>query len=231
MSNLPTTTNSQLPVLPIDQAWGSENVAQESVLIPRLILAQDLTEAVKNGVCRPGAILDSATGQVLAAPGEKLEIIPIYTFREWEIYNVIEERGKVKEKYASRVRVNPSNEGWTAEGYENGQAVKRVKSLNFFCLLPSKIDSMPYLVSFKKSGMNAGKKIATHFYNSGLRKVAPAGQTFSLSGAAKTWEGYTFQSYAIEPSRLSTIEEVAKAYQWYQLFTKNDVQVMEDSNA
>lgn len=225
------TTSSDLPVVPMDQAWGAENVAQESVLIPRLILAQDLTEAVKLGKCRPGAILGSDTGEVLANPGESLEFIPIYTFREWEIYDV-EDRGngKTKDNYRARVRVTRDNENWAAEDFENGKKVKRTKCLNFFVLLTNKIDAMPYLVSFKKSGMNAGKKIATHFYNSGLRKVAPASQAFKLSAVTKSWDGYTFQAYSVEPSRASSIEEVAKAYQWYQLFTKSDVQVMEETN-
>lgn len=222
--------SNNLPVVPLDEAWGAENVAQESVLIPRLVLAQDLSQSVKDGKCRPGAILDSATGLVLAEPGQALEIIPIYTFREWEIYDVEEQRGKKKETYRNRVRVCKENEHWAPEAYEEGREVKRVKCLNFFALLSSKTDHMPYLVTFKKSGMNAGKKIATHFYNCGLRKVAPAGQTFLLSGASKTWEGFTYQAYAVEPGRNSTIEEVAKAYQWYLMFTKNDVQVMEETN-
>jgi hypothetical protein len=232
MSQELTTTNpmNNLPVVPMDQPWGTENVSQESVLIPRLNLMQDLSQQVKDGKCRPGALVCSNTSDVLAGPNEKLEIIPIYHYREWLVFNMVEDkRGKPKREFKERVKVLPENEGWRAVGIVDGKPVERDMCLNFFCLLPSKMDSMPYLISFKRTGMQAGKKLATHLFECGLKKTTPAGTVFNLSGVTKVSEDFSFQAFSIEPARASTIEEVACAYNWYLKITKNNVQVQEDA--
>lgn len=226
MSEQLAVKDSALPVVPMDVAWGAENIAQEDVLIPRLSLAQDLSEAVKLGKCRPGAIVDSSTGEPVVGPGEKLEIIPIYTYLDWMIFDIEGSR----KKYRGRVRLTKENSGWSAEGYEEGKPVERIRCLNFFVLSPKKMDGMPFLVTFKKASMQAGRKLSTHFYNSGLTKTTPAAKTFLLSGLQKSKDGYTYQIFNVEPNRPSSIEEVAKAYQWYQMLSANDVQIIGEEN-
>jgi hypothetical protein len=56
---------------------GLENVDTDDIIYPRLVLCQDLTKAVKDGLARPGDMIDNLTLETLCKDGDELHIIPI----------------------------------------------------------------------------------------------------------------------------------------------------------
>lgn len=66
---------------------GAEDIAPEDMSIPRIKLAQGLTEEVKAGTVPDGALFLNISGEVLAAPGEPLRFTPIAQGKEFILWN------------------------------------------------------------------------------------------------------------------------------------------------
>lgn len=206
-------------------SWGTENNSSKDTLIPRIHVMQDLSDLVKKGKARPGQLVHSTTGEVLADVGKPFPVIPIYSYKDWIINDVTEDRGKTKEKYRARILMTPSNEGWGLEGVENGKAITRVRCMNFFFLAPGLIGDLPFLVTFKKTSTMAGKKLATYFQQCQMSNKPAPSQTWDLLSQSRTWEGFSFYAFDVEPGRTTTKEELAAAWKWYQILKSSDVKV------
>lgn len=216
--------------LPAEQqgSWGSEGASQNDVLIPRLMLMQDLSELVKQRRADSGDYVHSGTGEVLIPKGQKAEFIPIVTYRDWLIQDRTNSGQWQPRKKGGIIRMTPENENWPVEAVENGQPIKRVKSINFFVLFVPRIDELPFLVSFRKAGIQAGKQLTTDFKVAQMKKVPPASKVYTLSSTQRTWDGYTFGVGVVEPSRPSTPEELAIARKWYEVLNQESVAVADE---
>lgn len=215
-SNLPTTQ-----VVPPEGAWGSEGASPQDLVIPRISLQHDLSQLVKNGKARPGDFVHSTLGEVLPKP---IEFIPVKTFREWMIMDAND-----KKKMLGRVLMDKENENWEEKGVFNGVPALRMKTLNFFVILPSRLNDLPCLISFKKSGMYAGKILSTHFQTSAMRRQTPASHTFMLSSEQRTTNGNQYMAPHIGAGRPSTPEELAEAYKWYLALSKGEAKIDDET--
>jgi len=65
---------------------GAEGIDNEDVTIPRIKLAQGTTPEVKAGELAEGCLFLNVTGEVLAAPGETLKVIPIVQGKEFILW-------------------------------------------------------------------------------------------------------------------------------------------------
>lgn len=65
---------------------GSETIETEDVTIPRIKLGQSSSPEVKSGEVPLGALFLNVDGQVLAAPGEPLAIVPIVQGKEFILW-------------------------------------------------------------------------------------------------------------------------------------------------
>lgn len=207
-------------VAPTSGAWGSENTYREDLIIPRLAIV-----GINSGLSRDGFpegdILDASSRQTLAKNGEKLPIIPFYTYKDWVENEVLNGGTKQEEeKFYRRIVVDKTNETWPEENVVHGKPIRRYKALNFFCIVPGQ-EGLPYLVTFQKSGMKAGKLLSTHFQVSGMKNLTPARQVFMLSAKKQTYGRYTWYGWVVEPGRAATQDEMNTAYGWYQTVSKN----------
>lgn len=212
-------TQTNLPAVP-QGSWGAEaDTSAEDLLISRINLQHELSQAVRGGKARPGDFLDSVSNEVLAKP---IEFIPVKTFRQWLIVDAND-----KKKMLGRVMVDKTNEDWEEKGTHNNQPCIRMKTLNFFVLLPNKLDGLPFLISFKKSGMYAGKILSTHFQTCAMRRQTHAGQTFMLGSEQRITNGNQYMAPTVGPGRPTTPEEIAVAYTWFQRLSASEVKVDE----
>jgi len=226
MQNVPAVASSGSLAIP-EAAWGAENTHREDLLIPRIQIMNALSKPVEHGVASPGDMVDSSTLEILAKFGQKLEFVPFYTHKEWIEYEVL---GK-DQKFIGRHEVTPLNEGWPTEEVRQGMPIRRNKALNFFAVLPGRLVSLPYLMTFQRSGLNAGKLLSTHFQVSAMKKVAPASKVFTLQIVKKSYDRHTWYGPVVEMGRDATQEELATAYNWYQQVSKNKVVADESSDS
>lgn len=224
MTDVTVKEQTAVAVPGMDAAWGAEDVSSKDVLVPRIMLTQQLSELVKNGKAMAGTIVSSSLNEILASAGQSLEIIPIKTYREW-VENTVEtgKGGKDKESFKRIVPMTRANENWPTEEIVDGEAIRRHKSLNFFVVIPGKLDSLPHVVQFRKTSYRTGQQLATHFKMSELQKKTPARQVFALSAVSKSWEGYDFFVLEVEAKRAATQDELNAAYNWYRLLSESNV--------
>lgn len=221
-----TLPNGNLPAIN-DEQWASQGTSNEDLLIPRVLCMQDISKLVKDEKAKSGYLVHGVTQEILAERGQSLEIIPVTTFREWQVMGQ-DERKPEKWNMLRRELITPANEGLPVEDNERGQAIKRIKALNFFVLLANRLEEMPFLISFKKSSLYAGKKLSTHFQMSRMKKQAPAGHVFKLSTELRSWDSYSFYALDVQTGRPSTQHELDIARTWYGVLSKQEVKVAED---
>jgi len=65
---------------------GAESIDNEDVTIPRIKLGQDMSPEVQAGTVARGALYLNVTGEVLAEPGEALEIVVIVQAKEFILW-------------------------------------------------------------------------------------------------------------------------------------------------
>lgn len=216
-----------LPAVAGDEQWATQGTSNDDLLIPRILCMQDISDLVKREKAKSGFLVNGVSGEILAERGHGLEIIPITAFREWHVMGQ-DERNPQKWNFLRRELMTQGNEGLPVVDNERGQAIKRIKALNFFCVLPSRIEDMPFLISFKKSSIYAGKKLSTHFQMSAMKKVAPAGHVFKLVTEQRSWDGNTFYAMNVETGRPSTQHELDVARMWYQTLGKQEIKVADE---
>lgn len=224
------TINENLPTAIPKGSWGGEQASSKDMLIPRLYLMQDLSDLVKKGKAKTGSIVNATTSETIATTDEPLEVIPILTFGEWLLYDVVKEGGRERDVYAGKTLVTKDNENWANEDVVDGKLMRRVRQINFLLLLPKYFHDLPFLVSFRKTSMMAGRKLSTHFQVSGMKGKPAASQVFKLNSTAMTRKGYNFFGFEVEPGRATTEKELAQAYHWYQLFNRGGVKVEEETS-
>lgn len=203
--------------------WGSGGTSTEDMLIPRVLLMQAMSQIVSNGKAAPGDVIDSVDMQPLAKPGTAVEIIPIMTFLEWRVSKFIDGQWQFEKK----VPWNQTNATWQYESIIDGIQTKNEKAINVFCLLPNKLDELPFLISFKSSSYQAGKKLSTHFQISSMKGKPPASVTFALTSVKQQKDKYSFFAFDVSKKRDTTKEELAIAYRWWKTLSATKVKVDE----
>lgn len=178
--------NTQLQVAP--QQTETQEVLNSDIIIPKLLLMQGLSEFVSERKKDPntnkpigqGDMVRSTTGEIVADPESKIDIVPLKMSTEWRL----EEKVGGKFEYRGTEPRTAANEDSPWEFKKDGAEWKRTKVINLFALLPKDIagyreeikkavDSgempdlnktlMPVVISFRSTSFNAGKKVATFY--------------------------------------------------------------------
>ena len=235
---LATAANTLPAVAPEDTAWGSENVDASDILIPKLLCAQAISEAVVMGDIPLGALYESVDKTVLAAYSAKdsaktedLEVIAFSNFKSWVI--------TVDKEYEGTYPFTAENANWEREEEVEGKMIVRDLVNSFFVILPKEIVEMgvdgafPYVLPLKRSSYKAGQKISTTATKLAKRSKPIASVVFKLSrtmGEHKESKGKYFIVDATF-ERQATKEELQVAYNWYKtLQEKADNIKVDDSD-
>lgn len=201
-------------------SWGTEAVSASDVLIPKILLMQSLSEYVVDAKAGPGDLVDSVTGTVLltskdSRDGKGLEVIPIYMYKTI----IIEQFNGSKWEYFSTEAFNPGDEKMPWEFETAGHKYRRNTTMNFYVLLATdagKEDALPYLISFRRTSMKAGKLIATHFMKASMSKQPPASKTIQIFSKSEKSDNGPYQTFTAAEGRKTSSDEIMAAYKWYE---------------
>ena len=216
------------------------------IIVPRLHLLQQMSQAVAKGHASPGDIVRSNEDGAFAKRNESVEVIPIKLQKSWKIMRA-RQKGDTKGEYVGHTPYAPGEDESVREWTEDGVAHWRDRQLSVFCLLPSDIaaetkalkaieesgelpdflpSTLPTVVTFQRSSYLVGKTFATHFAQcvdiSGKvkRHVPPYSYTFVLDRDFIEGENNYFV-WTAKVGRRATDEEREKAGHWAaQLETK-----------
>lgn len=205
-SNLPSTERKD---------WGaSENVDQNDLLITKVYHQQGLSKFTQDGKAKPGDWCDSLTGEVLADRDSFLEVIIFASYKNMLISKLNEATDKYE--WLRTESVTPENVALpykevTAEG-----KISRQIQYNYFALVLSKMDDLPYVISFSSTKTKAAKKLNTMFAKLSRLKKPSAAYVFNLLSVKEQKDKNTWFGVEVTQGRATTEAEQSIAYEWYQ---------------
>jgi hypothetical protein len=206
-------------------AWGSEGVDSQDILISKILLQQSLSKFVLDEKAKPGDMVDSVSGEVLGDKNKPIEIIPIMMTKSV----VVEVLKNGKYEYVKQEPVQSFPE--KLEYVKDGESYRLNKSLNFYVLNASTakdVDAFPMVLSFRRTSFMAGKALSTHFAKAQIGRYAPASKVFSVSSHKVENDKGTFYTFTdVKQGRASTPEELSNAYNWYKTLKSATVKVDE----
>jgi hypothetical protein len=214
------------------------------ILIPKLLMAQALSEVVSQGSVAQGSIYKSTTGEVLAARDKSISFLPLLSWKTWRVSEVT----GTKPEFARREPMTDPNV--PLEWQENGKAMRRDREMNFYILLPSDIEReakalaalektgelpspddalLPCVITFTRTSYGAGKVLATHFAKAGHFNLPPYVSVLGLSLAQEKNDFGTFYRWEVtsKTERPTTALERHAAEKWCATLRHAEVRVDE----
>ena len=130
---------------------GLEDIGQEDLLIPKIILLQHNSNLVKKDGKKPGTFINGTT---MKDYGKSLEFVPV---KAQKYYDMLKQNGTRMVFEARTYDANdPRLKG--RRFFRDGDIKANANSvMSFLCI----IEGLPALIAFKVSGYKAGKKLAS----------------------------------------------------------------------
>jgi len=218
MTKAVTTTNNNLPAEVSAATWGAiEDIDGGDLLVPKIFHQQAMSKLVAEGSAKPGDFCDSLTGEILATKDKPLEVIIFGMYKSM----IISKHDPFSNKFKldKVVTITPENAMQFAgkpfvEETPEGQ-FKNNLQYNYYCLIPSKLGELPYVLSLGSTKTKSAKKI-----NTILSKLANAGKpgaaiVFNLLSVSEKNDQGSWFGLQVDQGRASTPEEMQAAYNWY----------------
>lgn len=220
-------------------AWGgSSQVSQQDIIIPRIFLMQPMSDKVTAGEAAFGEFRESLSNEKLGDFKEALNVIPFMMKKVFVEYELIpENNGKIKKVFIKQYPIVPANESLpytdrmeieNRDGSNKRTAdVSRDRVLQFYVLLPNEIDTgsaLPYIISARRSSMQAGKKLATQmFVKNAMAGKTPASVMMKISSKKESNDEGTFAVLDVAPIGATPDKYVAEAFKWLNLLNQGAV--------
>jgi hypothetical protein len=207
-------------------AWGTGGISAQDIIIPRILLMQPMSEAVTAGDAAFGDFRESLSMEKLGDFKEGFEVVPFALKKVWVEYDVTAGTDIKNKKFLRVVDINPSNENLPYEDEEKGEDGKMIKvardrTMNFYVLPVKDLElesAIPHVLSFRRSGLKAGKALATQMYVKNISaNKTPASVVINVEAQKETEEGSTWAIPKITPLRPAKVGHVEQAFKWLSM--------------
>lgn len=241
---------------PIDPAltgsWSkSYGVDPSDVLIPRVLLMQPISDLVTRGDRRPGDLVRSTTGELLAAAKAPVEIIPLFIQKVWVLLEKVDNKYEFRgtEPFTAQNAQNP----WDFEApSRRGKGTvpwRRDAANDLYALIPADIARfeqalakqektgelpdpatalLPVVVRFSRTSFRTGKDVATHFAQADSFHQAPAATTLSLVSEFEEGDKGNYFVFKMGARRKTAQAELVAAKAWFHRVTNNAYKIDEE---
>lgn len=225
--------------------WGKEVLDTSDILIPRVLLMQPMSELVTSDRVKVGDLLKSTTKEVLGNKENPFKFIPILSFKTW----ILEEKIGQRFEFRGIEEMNAGNKDDELEWKDaTGNTFRRNRCINFYALLPEDIRTernaleaagrgelpdpddalLPILISFQRTGYQAGKELITHFAKAQHFQIPPAVTTFQMRSVMEKNDKGTYYVPAVDKFGKTSVEDLAVCKKWYETLSKSRVKVDEE---
>lgn len=225
MKTLQTKEAAQPPMaLPSLADYGYQEVTKNDIMIPKILAMQMMSVKVSDDKAKFGELRDSMNYELLGSFTKPLEFIPFWMDKVWVEYSVTESGGKKTKEYLRQISITTEND---ALPY-NEPGLERDRTMNFYCLLADKPNGMAHVVSFRRTSLKAGIKVATQMFiiNRQAGKL-PCATVFKLMTEKKvnTDSNGSYAVMNVEVSREATVEEQIACDDWRKMVLKGQTKV------
>lgn len=223
-----------VPAEAMSSNWGAiEEMETTDLLVPKIFHQQAMSKFVSEGKARPGDFCDSLTGEILAKKEDKLQVIVFGMFKTMIISKL--EAATNKFKLDKIVTIVPENAREYAsmplQQEVNGEQFKYNLQYNFYCLIPSLIKELPFVLSLGSTKTRAAKKLSTMLYKLQQLKRPGASVVFELTSVPVMNDQGSWFGLEITQGRNATPEELIRAHAWYVKSKSQKFVVVEEEAA
>lgn len=226
------------------EGGGGEEILSSSIVIPRLLLMQGLSEFVNERKAQQGDMVKSTPFTKLGDPEVPVEIIPITFNNQWM---KTEQVGK-KWEFRGYEPLTAKNQDLPWEFEQNGTQWRRAKVLNLYALLPKDVAAereeikkaekggepdatkalLPVMISFRITSYPAGKDVMTYFAKAQKFRMPGYARTLKLSSVPDKNDQGSFFVFKVETLGSVSKEDQEVAAYWYNVLRTRKVEVDAD---
>lgn len=207
---------AQLPSL---EEFGMQEVSSNDIIIPYVQLIQPMSDKATDGKAMFGELRDSMTNELLGNFSKPLEFVPFFMETLWVEYAAPEREGDQK-KFLRILPVvkDPKSPNYNDDWKYMEGSIVRDRMMNFYVMLTKDLAAgggMPFIISFRRSSLQAGKKLATQMFvkNRASGKL-PTAVACNLVVRKESNDKGTFAVMDVEPSREASVPEQQAAIVW-----------------
>jgi hypothetical protein len=219
-------------------AWGGgPTISKKELVIPKILPLQHMSEKVADKLGEYGQFRDTSDNKLFGDLKTPFEFIPVYMEKKWVESDIVtNSSGKVKKTFKQIIPIidNPSDAGYNDELPYREDGIERDRVLDFYVLIPEELGNrgaLPYVISFRRTSLKAGSKLATQMYvKNGLAGKPPAGTVCTMSGKDVSNDDGSYIVQDVAPARETSPEELTEAFKWFQLIKGGGAKVDESDN-
>lgn len=220
-----TETKTTEVAAPIDaMEWGDVAVESKDLILPKILLQQAMSEAVKQRQARDGDYLNTLLSSVCSNDKGEVAVLPFFCRQSY----IVEKFNGRKFEY---LRTDPYILGEQARPWEEeigGVKHKNVHVYEFFCLTEE--GGLPAIVPFKSTSHKIGKKLFNIMYVANRQQgKAPAHNWIVLGRKEEsndTGDKYWVMDFTL--GKQSTKEEIAECLSWIRTIKESNVSAVEE---
>lgn len=227
---LPTTTKAETSLtLPegLQGSWGNENIEAKDVLIPRIFVAQKMSEVCDTEEVKAGEFYRSTNHEVIGGPKKAAEVLVLSSFKTW----TIEKKEGDRYVFESIKPYVPADAGLPWDFTEEGLTKRRNETFNFYVILPQDIltgEVLPSVLSFRRTAVICAKQITSFMMHMRQFNAPACSYVLELTTMLKENDLGSFHVPQMKKGRKATIEEMVICRQWYDAISKGAVKVAPD---
>lgn len=205
-------------------------ISTGDLLVPRLFLMQNTSEAVGDGTAKLGDLVVNLTDEVIGGVSAPLELVPLKVVRMWRTYDI----SAGIPKYLHETSVTPQNEKTTkfeSTDPNTGNLIRNYLNHNLYFLRKSEVDSggaMPFIVAFKSTSLLAGKQLSTFMFNDLIVGRKPYARSYFLNVAREKKDTNTYAVMRIEKGQPLSDAATQEAETWVGRLKTMTVRVSDD---
>lgn len=231
--------------------WGQGGmgvgVSAEDVLIPKLLIMQQMSKLVVDEQAKSGEIIRSTTSEVLGGRGKPVRFIPLICNKVWAIFEM---EGKSPKFRGIEPFTDPTLP-W--EFTDGAKRMRRDQTLNLYALLPGDVEReeaaidkmaktgelnpndalLPVLIQFRRTGFSAGKQVVTHFAKAGNFGKPAAISVLELDSEKIEGEQGTYFVPTVKyggPTPAAFLRDGGPANKWFDIIAKSGASLKVDDS-
>lgn len=225
-------------------AWGTENADSKDILVPRVHLAQSMSDVAQSGTVRPGQFYRSTNGEVIGDASKPLEVFILSSFKTW----TVEKKKGEKYEWHQTVPYNPQDANLPWDFEENGEKFRRNETANFYVLLaedlkktqsareafekgeiPDEVgELLPAVLSFRRTSYVCAKAITNYMLHMKTFKQPACTYVLEFRSEMKDNDLGKFFVPQMKKGRKATVEEIKTCHEWYQMLAQTTVKIDEE---
>ncbi len=218
--------------------WGGSPITSQDITLPRILVMQATSEAVTEGKAAFGELRESLNNTKLGDFKTPLEVVPFFLQKVFVEYDVTAGDSWKDKRFLRMTPITPENDDLPftdEEKTSEGKTIKisRDRCMNYFVLLPEEMDNgtaLPYVLSFRRTSLKAGKKLATQMYikNKDANKPPPAVMCEISSNRQSNDDG-TYSVLDVKFTTPTPSEYIDQCKKWIKTILAGQAKIHEES--